>query len=726
AAAAMRYTEIRMSRITDEMLTDLDKDTVDFGPNYDDSLKEPLVLPAKIPNLLINGASGIAVGMATNIPPHNVTEVIDATLALIDKPSLDTDAMMQFVKGPDFPTAGFIVAGQGLKDAYRTGRGSITIRGRAEIEAWKGDRERIIITEIPYQVNKAKLIEKVADLVRDKRLEGISDLRDESDRTGMRVVIEIKKGENSNVILNQLYKLTQLQENFGINLLAIHNGQPKTFNLRDMLWAFVEHRKDVVIRRTIFELRKAEARAHILEGLKRAVENIDAVIALIKGARGPDEARSGLMEKFQFSEIQSQAILDMRLQRLTGLERDKIIEEYKQILALIDELKRILGSEALVYEVIKKELQEIRKTYGDQRRSEIVHGMSTEFEVEDLIADEETLVSITRTGYVKRSDPSQFRSQHRGGKGVKAVTTGDEDFVTAIYRTNTLSYLLCFTDKGRMYWLKVYKVPEASRAAKGKAIVNLVALAPGEKIKAILPVKEFKDNEYVVMVTRNGVIKKTSLSAFSNVRAAGLIAITTDEGDELISAKVTDGTKDIFLCTKDGMSIRFSEEDVRAMGRTAGGVNGMSLDEGDLIVAMETLDKQTEGTQAYEILTVTETGYGKRTPVSEYRIQGRGGKGIINMKTSDRNGSIMGSRQVVPKDDVMLVSNKGQMIRIHVGEISEQGRNTQGVRLMHVSPGEKIVSFEYMAESNAVAAAEADVPAGNNGSGGGQTDDTMH
>ena len=696
--AAMRYTEIRMDKITDELLADLDKETVDFGPNYDDSLTEPLVFPARIPNLLINGSSGIAVGMATNIPPHNLCEVIDATLALIDKPTLDTDAMCEFIKGPDFPTAGYLFGGSIIKEAYRTGRGSITIRAKAEIETWKGDRERIIITELPYQVNKARLIEKIADLVRDKKIEGISDLRDESDRTGMRVVIEIKKGENSNVLLNRLYKLTQLQENFGINMLAIHQNQPKIFNLRDMIWAFIEHRKDVVVRRTIFELKKAEARAHILEGLKRAVENIDAVIALIKSAKGPDEAKSGLIETFKFSAIQAQAILEMRLQRLTGLERDKIIEEYKQVLALIEELKKILGSEALVFQVIKEELTEIRTKYGDKRRTEIIHGGS-DFEVEDLISDEETLVSITHTGYIKRTDPAQFRSQHRGGRGIKGVATGDEDFVTAIYRTNNLSYLLCFTDRGRLYWLKVYKIPEASRIAKGKAIVNLVALAPDEKIKAILPVKEFKDNEFIVMVTKAGIIKKTALSEFSNVRNTGLIAISTDDGDELISAKLTNGKNDVFLCSKDGMSIRFSEEDVRPMGRAARGVIGMSLDEKDSVVAMEVLDPSVS-TQSFEVLTITDGGYGKRTPVAEYRQQSRGGKGIITLKTMEKNGSVMGARQVLPKDDVMLVSNKGQMIRINVGGISEQGRNTQGVRLMTMSMSEKVVSFEYMAENH--------------------------
>lgn len=706
-AAAMRYTEIRMEKITDELLADLDKETVDLGPNYDDSLTEPLVLPTRIPNLLVNGSAGIAVGMATSIPPHNLTEVVEATIALIDQPSLTTDDLVEFVKGPDFPTAGLMFGGSSIKEAYRTGRGSVTVRAKTEIETFKGDRERIVVSELPYQVNKAKLIEKIADLVRDKKLEGISDLRDESSRQGMRMVIEIKKGENANVILNRLYKLTQMQENFSLNMLAIHQGQPKTFNLRDMIWAFIEHRKDVVIRRTIFDLKKAEARAHILEGLKKAVENIDEVITLIKAARSPDEAKDGLMIKFSFSELQAQAILEMRLQRLTGLEREKIVDEYNEILKLITYLKELLGNEAMIFKVIKDELIEVKEKFGDKRRTEIVYNASSDFEVEDLIADEETLVSITHTGYIKRTDPSQFKSQGRGGRGIKGVATGDEDFVTAIYHTNTLSYLLCFTDKGRMYWLKVYKVPEATRAAKGKAIVNLLALQPGEKIKAILPVKEFKENEFIIMVTRGGIIKKTSLSEFSNVRQAGIIAISTDDGDELISAKLTEGMNDVFLCSKDGMSIRFQEEDVRPMGRTARGVIGMSLDDGDKVVAMEVLARGADS--KFEVLTVTESGYGKRTPVTEYRTQSRGGKGIITMKTTDKNGAVMGTRQVFPKDDIMLVSNKGQMIRIKVGQISEQGRNTQGVRLMTLSSSEeKVVSFEYMAEVREVAGSETD------------------
>jgi DNA gyrase subunit A len=643
--------------------------------------------------------------MATSIPPHNLTEVVDATLALVDNPSLDTTALFQYVKGPDFPTGAYAFGGVSIRDAYRTGRGSITMRAKSEIETFKGDRERIIVTELPYQVNKAKLIEKIADLVREKKIEGISDLRDESDRTGMRMVIEVKKGESANILLNRLYKLTQLQDTFSINLLAIHQGQPKTFNLRDMLWAFIEHRKDVVVRRTQYELRKAEARAHILEGLKRAVENIDEVVDLIKGSKGPDEARETLMTRFSFTEIQAQSILDMRLQRLTGLERDKIVEEYHQVLKLITELKEILASEARVFQIIREELTQVREQFGDKRRTEIVLDEATEFEAEDLIADEPVLVSITHSGYVKRANPSTFKSQHRGGKGIRAVQTGDEDFVTSIYRCNTLSYLLCFTDRGRLYWLKVYRVPEASRGAKGKAIVNLINLAQGEKIQAILAVREFRGDQFVTFVTRAGIIKKTPLSDFSNVRNTGLMAITIDDGDELIEARLTSGQNDVFLVSKNGMSIRFGEDDVRPMGRAARGVIGMSLDEGDRVVSMEVLDTLTQ--LPFEILTITDQGYGKRTPVGEYRVQTRGGKGIITMRTADKNGLVMGARQVLPKDDVMLVSDKGQMIRVHVGEISEQGRNTQGVRVMNVSSGEKVVSFEYMAEESAVVSEEA-------------------
>ncbi|MCM0604811.1 MAG: DNA gyrase subunit A [Xanthomonadaceae bacterium] len=701
SAAAMRYTEIRMDKITSEILADLEKETVDFAPNYDDSLKEPSVLPARIPNLLINGSAGIAVGMATNIPPHNLTEVVEATIALIQNPQLKTDDLLQFVKGPDFPTAGIMYGGDNIKVIYHTGRGSITIRGKAEIETHKNDREKIIITELPYQVNKARLIEKIADLVRDKRLEGISDLRDESDRTGMRVVVDIKKGESGNVVLNRLYSMTQLQENFGVNLLAIHNNQPKVFNLKDMIWAFVEHRKEVVLRRTFYELKKAEARAHVLEGLKIAVENLDAVVALIRAAENPDTARRGLIEKFALSEIQAKEILEMRLQRLTGLERDKIIADYKAILKVITELKKILSSDALVFEIITNDLVDIKTRYGDKRRTQITINENSDVDVEDLIDDVPTLVTITHQGYIKRSDPAQFRVQNRGGKGVKAVTMGDTDFVTSFYSTTNKSHLLCITDKGRLYWLKVYKIPEASRVAKGRAIVNLLNLQAGEKVKATLAVTEFSENEFITFVTKKGIIKKTALSEFKNIRQAGVIAISIEEGDDLIASKISNGKQDIFICTREGISIRFSEDDVRSMGRSAYGVKGVTLEEGDSVVGFEVLEQDSTS----EILVITEFGYGKRTPVAEYRKQSRGGKGIITMKTTEKNGKVVATCFVKPKDNVMLVSDKGQMIRVMVEQISEQGRNTQGVRVMNVDAEEKVVAMEYISDDDAAATA---------------------
>ncbi|MBI3543729.1 MAG: DNA gyrase subunit A [Deltaproteobacteria bacterium] len=670
--AAMRYTEVRMARIAEEMLGDIDKETVDFGPNYDDSLKEPLVLPARLPNLIVNGTSGIAVGMATNIPPHNLTEVCSALIALVRNPKLTTDDLFEFIKGPDFPTAGFICGMDGVRSAYRTGKGVIQLRARTKIESTKkGDKEAIIVTELPYQVNKAKLIEKIAELVRDKRIEGISDLRDESDRTGMRIVIELKKGEPSEIVLNRLYKLTQMQDSFGINMLALHHGQPKIFNLRDMLHAFIEHRREIIVRRTIFDLKKAEARAHILEGLKKAVENIDEVVTLIKSSKGPDEARSGLMKRFSFSEIQSQAILDMRLQRLTGLERDKIIQEYKDTLATIEKLKAILGSDQLVLDIVIRELEELKERYGDERRTEIIEAEGVSLETEDLISDEEMIVAITQTGYVKRSSPTIYRSQRRGGKGVRGITTGEEDFVSAMFKTSSKSYLLCFTDKGRLHWLKVYKIPEGTRTSKGKAIVNLVNLEPHESIKAILPVREFREDQYVVMVTKQGTIKKTELSQFSNVRSNGIIALSIDDGDGLAAAKLTNGKQHIFLCAKSGMSIRFNEDDVRPMGRAARGVKGLELD--------------------------------------------------ITMKSTDKTGDIMGTKSVSDKDDLMLITNKGQTIRIRIGEIRAMGRNTQGVRLINVNEGEAVVGIEHLADkeedeggdgSSATGAPTSTAPAG--------------
>jgi DNA gyrase subunit A len=695
APAAMRYTEIRMDKIADELLADLEKETVDFGPNYDGSLQEPLVMPTRIPNLLVNGSTGIAVGMATNIPPHNLGEVIDATLALIKDPSLSIDAMMDYVKGPDFPTGGIIFGGNIIKQAYRTGRAVITIRSKTEIETFKNDRERIIVTELPYQVNKAKLIERIADLVNDDKLEGISDIRDESDRSGMRIVIEIKKNESSNIVLNRLYKMTQLQDSFGIALLAIDHHQPKMFNLKEMIQAFIEHRKDVVIRRTVFDLRKAEQRLHILEGLKRAVENLDAVIALIRGSANGQEALIGLMGKFEFTQIQAQAILDMRLQRLTGLERDKIIQEYNEVLKVIEDLRDILAREVRVAEIITNELTDIREKYADERRTEIVIDENNNIEIEDLITEEPTLVMITRTGYIKRQDPNQFRSQGRGGKGIIGVTTNEEDIVTQVFQTTTLTNLFCLTDKGRLHMVKVYKIPEGNRTSKGKAIVNLLTLQPNEKVMMTLPVKDFDENKFLIMGTKKGIIKKTALSEYKNMRSVGINAISIEDGDELISAKISDGNQEILMTSASGMSIRFSEKDVRAMGRTAYGVYGMSLDEGDAVVGMDLISPD----QPAFILVVSELGYGKRTPMDEYRLQSRGGKGILTMKCTDKTGNLVSARLVSTKEDLMMVSSRGKLIRIQIGEIRETGRNAMGVRLMNIDAGEKVVAVETLPES---------------------------
>jgi len=696
-AAAMRYTEIRMEKITDEMIADIEKETVDFGPNYDGSLQEPLVFPTKIPNLLINGSTGIAVGMATNIPPHNLGEVIDATLALIKDPTLGVDAMMEYIKGPDFPTAGLIIGSNAIKLAYKTGRAVITLRARTEIETFKNDRERIIVTELPYQVNKAKVVERIAELVNDDKLEGISDIRDESDRTGMRVVVEVKKSESANVVLNRLFKMTQLQDSYGISMLAIDHNQPKMFNIRDMIQAFIDHRKDVVIRRTVFDLRKAEQRLHILEGLKRAVENLDEVIALIRGSANAPEALNGLMSKFQFTQIQAQAILDMRLQRLTGLERDKIIQEYNEVLKVIVDLKDILANEWRVLEIISNELTEIREKYADDRRTEIVLDEGSDIDIEDLITDEPTLVTITRTGYIKRTDPNQFKAQGRGGKGIIGAQTDDDDFVTQIFQTTTLSSLFCLTDKGRLHVIKAYKVPEGTRTSKGKAIVNLLTLQPDEKVVRTLPVTEFDENKFLIMSTRKGIVKKTALSEYKNVRTSGINAISIEEGDVLMGARITDGNQEIFMTSASGMSIRFSEKDVRPMGRTAYGVYGMSLVEGDKVVGMDVISSDG-GESPGEILVVSELGYGKRTPISEYRVQSRGGKGIITLKVTEKTGNLISAREVCSKDDLMLMSSRGKLIRMLIGDISEQSRNTQGVRVMNVEgdAGEKVVAVEIL------------------------------
>ncbi len=693
--AAMRYTEIRMDKITEEVLADIDKETVDYSPNYDDSLQEPTVMPSKLPNLIINGTSGIAVGMATNIPPHNLTEVCDAIVTLIRDPKITVDELCEFIKGPDFPTGGSICGISGVHSAYRTGKGIIRVRAKTKIEPnKKGDRESIIVYELPYQVNKAKLIEKIADLVKEKTIEGISDLKDESDRTGMRVVIELKKGENAQIILNALYKLTQMQESYGMIMLALHHKQPKIFNLKEMLQAFIEHRKEIIVRRTVFDLKKAEAKAHVLEGLKKAVENIDPIIALIKAAKNPEEAKTGLIHKYQFSIIQAQAILEMRLQRLTGLEREKILQEYKEVLELIGRLKQILGSEKLISDIIISETEDLKKNYGDKRRTDILEAEIESIEDEDLISDEDTIVAITNTGYVKRMSPSLYRSQKRGGRGTKGIATAESDFVSNVFKTTTLSYLLCFTNKGRLLWIKIYKIPEGSKSAKGKAIINLLGLQSMETIKAVLAVREFKNDQYVIMVTRQGVIKKTELSQFENARAKGIIAITFEAGDELVGVRLSDGKKQIFLCTKEGMSICFNEDEVRSMGRGAKGVCGIDLEKQDSVIGIEVLDFLQKDVT---ILTVTDLGYGKRTAPEEYRIQGRGGRGLINMYIESK-GQVMGCKVVTDKDDLMLITNRGQVLRIPVAQIRETSRNTQGVRLIHLKESERVNSIELLAE----------------------------
>jgi DNA gyrase subunit A len=693
SAAAMRYTEIRMTKFAEELLSDIDKETVDFGPNYDDSLVVPMVLPSRVPTLLVNGSSGIAVGMATNIPPHNLGEIIDGCLAVIADPKIAPEALIKIIPGPDFPTSGFIAGKKGIRDAYNTGRGIISMRANAEIETRKGDREQIVITELPYMVNKARLIENIAEQVRDKKMEGISDIRDESSREGMRVIIEIKKGDNAGVVLNRLFKGTQLQCTFGIIMLALDKGQPKVFDLKGILTAFVEHRREVVVRRSIFELKKAQDRAHILEGLKVAIENIDEVIALIKASKNADEAKTSLKAKFKFTEVQSQAILEMRLQRLTGLERDKVIAEYKEVMALIARLKEILGDEKLIFEIVVAELKEIKAKYGDKRRTKII-AEAEELSDEDLIEEQEMVVTITHTGYIKRNPSDLYRSQKRGGKGSKGMETRDEDFVSNLFVASTHSQLLCFSDKGKLHWVKVHSLPLASRAAKGKAIANVLNLANNEKIKAILPVKDFEDGKYIVMVTKKGIIKKSELALFSNIRVGGIIAITTDLDDELIDAKISDGKSDIFLSTAEGMSIRFDEEDVRGMGRAARGVKGINVGKDDHVVGLEIFNKENKGT----VLAVTSLGYGKRTQLEEYRTQSRGGIGIITQKTTDKIGQVIGTRMVKDDDDLMIITSKGQVIRMSVKGISVLGRNTQGVRLIKVNEDEKVVSFSPVVE----------------------------
>ncbi|MBP1685070.1 MAG: gyrase subunit [Deltaproteobacteria bacterium] len=690
--AAMRYTEIRMARIAGELLADLDKETVDFLPNYDDTLKEPAVLPARIPNLLINGSAGIAVGMATNIPPHNLCEVVDALVALIENPALDVEALMQYVPGPDFPTAGFIHGKRAIREAYTTGKGILQLRARAATETDKrSGRVSIIVKEIPYQVNKARLIERIAELVNDKKIEGISDLRDESDREGMRIVIELKKDAIPEIVLNQLYKLTPMQDSFGIIMLAIVDGRPKLLTLKDALKVFIAHRKDVVVRRTVFELRKAEERLHILEGLKIALAHLDAVIALIRKAESPAAAKAGLVQQFQLSEIQAQAILDMRLQRLTGLEREKILAEHAETLRQIARYKEILADEREVYKIIVAELHEIKNLHADERRTQIVDE-TTEISIEDMIVEEDMAVTISHEGYIKRNAATLYRAQRRGGRGKLGATTKEEDFVEHLFVASTHSHLLFFTTSGKVYWIKVHELPQAGRAARGKAIVNLLNLDKDEKISAFLPVREFQEGRYVVFATKNGTVKKTDLMAYANPRRSGIIAISLEEGDEVIGVRLTDGQQEVILSTREGQAIRFKEADVRPMGRGAGGVRGITLDEDDSVVGLDVVSPGAT------LLDVAERGYGKRTEMDEYRLTRRGGKGIITMKTTDKTGLVVGVRMVTDEDDIMLITDGGKVIRTPVKGISVIGRNTQGVRLIDLAEGEKVVAIARLAE----------------------------
>ncbi|MDK2744456.1 MAG: DNA gyrase subunit A [Nitrospira sp.] len=697
SAAAMRYTEARMTKLAEEMLADIDKETVDFGPNYDESLQEPLVLPTRVPNLLVNGAGGIAVGYATNIPTHNIAEIIDGLLLLLENPEVTIAQLMKKIPGPDFPTAGFIYGMSGIKEAYETGRGLLTLRAKVAVETdERTERERLIVTEIPYQVNKVSLIKKIAELVQEDRIKGISDLRDESsDREGVRVVIELKRGEIPLVVLNNLYKHTPLEITFGVIMLALVNNRPEILNLKQILHHFLEHRREVVVRRTAFELRKAEERAHILEGLKIALDHLDAVIALIRRSQSPDEARAGLMRQFSLTEIQANAILDMRLQRLTQLERAKLVEEYQEVLKQIEYLKSVLASQGLVRNIIQDELTEIREAYKDERKTQIIKE-EAEISLEDLIAEEEVIVTISHAGYIKRNAASLYRAQRRGGKGKIGMGIKEEDFAENLFTASTHDSLLFFTDAGKVYWLKVHEIPEASRAAKGKALVNLLALSGNEKVTATLPVKEFRDDRYIVMGTKKGVIKKTELSAFSNPRQGGIIALGLEGGDRLIGVQLTDGQREILLGTRQGITIRFKEEEVRPMGRTAYGVKGITLEEGNEVIGMETITPDS----TTSLLTVTEGGYGKRTPVGEYRIQGRGGKGIISVKTTERNGPAVGFLQVRDGDEIMLIAAQGKVLRCKVDDIREIGRNTQGVRILDLDgEGDRVVSVARLAEA---------------------------
>ena len=688
--AAMRYTEARMSKLAAYMMTDIEKNTIDFMPNYDDRLQEPTVLPAQIPALLVNGSSGIAVGMATNIPPHNLDEIIDGIIKIIDEDEVTDEDLMEVVKGPDFPTEGIIVGREGIRDAYKTGRGKITLRAETEIEEMSGNRQRIIVNSLPYQVNKAKLIENIAQLAKEKRLEGISEIRDESDREHkVRVVIELKRDANAQVVLNQLLKHTQMQISFGIIMLALVGGEPKILNLRQALDVYIEHRKEVVLRRTQFELDKALARAHILEGLRIAIDNIDEVIKIIRESY--DDAKERLMERFKLSEIQAQSILDMRLRTLQGLQREKIEEEYEELMKLIEHLKEILNSETLVFQVIKEELLKIKEKFGDERKTKII-AAEGEIEVEDLIKEEQTVITLTHFGYIKRMPIDTYKSQRRGGKGITGLSTREEDFVTQIFTASTHDTILFFSNKGKLYRLKGYEVPEAGRTAKGTAIVNLLSLDAGEKISAVIPIQNFAEGKYLLMGTKNGLIKKTALTEYDSSRKNGLQGITLKEDDELISVKLTDGEDNVVLVTRNGICITFDEKDVRPIGRTAQGVIGIRIDEDDEVIGMESVIRGGKAT----LLAITENGFGKRTETEEYRVQQRGGKGVITYKITPKTGKLVGVKIVNGDEDVMLITDKGTIIRLKVEEISVLGRSTQGVTLMRTSDGGRVVSIEVL------------------------------
>lgn len=690
AAAAMRYTEARMAAVTREMLMDIDKETVDFMPNFDESLQEPKILPAALPSLLINGSSGIAVGMATNVPPHNLNEVINAVVYLIDNPEATLKDLMKRISGPDFPTGGIICGRDGIKKAYETGRFPIKVRARASIETHRGNKESIVVNEIPYQVNKSNIIESIVKLVQLKKIEGIADIRDESDREGMRLVVDLKRDTNAQVVLNQLYKHTQLETTFGIIMLALVDGRPRVLALKQMLSYFIEHRKEIITRRTRFELRKAQERAHILEGLKICLNNLDKIIKIIRQSKNAHIAKAALMDKFALSEVQAQAILEMQLQRLTALEREKIEKEYLDLIKKINLLKAILADPKKVLEIMKEELQALQKKYGDERRTQIIAQVD-DLEIEDLIAEEDMVITLSHARYIKRLPVSSYRKQRRGGKGVAGVGMREEDFVEHLFIASTHDYLLVFTDKGKVYWLKVYEIPQAGRLSKGKALVNLLHLSPGEKVSAFVQVKEFTEGQFLIMATRRGQIKKTDLLAYSHPRKGGISAISLKDKDELITCRLTDGTQEVFLATREGKAIRFSESNVREMGRTASGVRGVLLSKKDEVIGMEIVNKDAT------ILTITENGFGKRTGMDEYRVQSRGGKGIINIKTTTTNGMVVGLNMVADNDELMLITSSGMIVRCPMKDVRTTGRSTQGVRLMRLNGKDKVVAVARVA-----------------------------